>query len=79
LATFGAGTPVRFAATAEPPSTTLGLRRQPRYSAGCAILVGYGPTPQGEFQAQIWQTGWPAQNASDGLPKSAYKPLLRRP
>jgi hypothetical protein len=79
LASFGTRTPVMFAATAEPRGTTLGLDRQPRYAAGCAILVGYGPTPHGGFQAQIWQKGWPAPNPSNGFPQSAYKPVLHRP
>ena len=79
LATFGTRTPVRFAATAEPRGTTLGLDRQPRYAAGCAILVGYAPTPHGGFQAQIWQQGWPAPDASNGFPQSAYRRVLHKP
>jgi hypothetical protein len=79
LATFGARTAVTFAAAAEPRGTGLGLGRQSRYAAGCAILVGYGPTPQGGFQAQIWQQGWPAPNASNGFPQSAYRRLLHKP
>lgn len=79
VATFGTRTPVTFAATAEPRGGALGLDRQPRYAAGCAILVGYAPTPSGGFEAQIWQKGWPAPKPSDGFPQSAYKPVLHHP
>ena len=78
-ATFGPRTPVSFAAAAEPDDTNLGMGRQPRYAAGCAILVGYAPTPHGGFEAQIWQKGWPAPNPGDGFPQSAYKLVLHRP
>jgi hypothetical protein len=80
LATFGARTPVTFAAAAAPRATgALGLGRQARYAAGCAILVGYGPTPHGGFQAQIWQQRWPAPNPSNDFPQSAYRRVLHKP
>jgi hypothetical protein len=79
LATFGARTPVTFAASAEPLGTAVGDGRQASYAAGCAILVGYGPTPQGGFQAQIWQRGWPAPDPSNSFPQSAYRRVLHKP
>jgi hypothetical protein len=78
-AVFGSDTPTTFAARSTAPYTTMGLGRQPRYDAGCAVLVAIAPIPSGTVQALIWQKGWPAPDASNSVPNSAYKPVLDKP
>jgi hypothetical protein len=75
-ATYGASTPVSFAARSEPHATEMGVGRQPRYAVGCATLVATELTAVSGVQALIWQKGWPAMGAGDNIPSSAYKPAL---
>ena len=74
--------PVRFAAYSEPRYTGLGLGRQPRYNAGCAVVVNIETAPDGRtFLVELWQRGKPPVPTTDhafGLvPLGAFQPVLK--
>jgi hypothetical protein len=74
--TFGPDSVVRFVARREPPNTTMGSNRQPRYDAGCATLAGVQLMPDAGLDSLIWQKGWPAMGPGDSVPNRAYKLTL---